>query len=125
VTSCGPLGEAEDFATWRLQRNSEKREVNVIARVSAPDPSVHRQLALAGGGVAMLGQAEVVTDLKQRRLVRCLPDWEPESIELHALYPSRLSSSPKVKALLEFLRERCNDAYRLEGRILDPELNSP
>jgi DNA-binding transcriptional LysR family regulator len=125
VTSCGPLGEAEDFAIWSLQRNSEKREVNVIARVSVPDPSVHRQLALAGAGVAILGLAEVVTDLKQRRLVRLLPDWEPEPIELHALYPSRLSSSPKVRALLEFLRERCNDAYRLEGRILDPELNSP
>jgi DNA-binding transcriptional LysR family regulator len=124
VTSCGPLGEADDFAIWRLRRESETREINVIARVSVPDPSVHRQLALAGAGVAMLGQAEVVTDLKQRRLVRLLPDWEPEPIELHALYPSRLSSSPKVRALLEFLRERCNDAYRLEGRIPDAKLNS-
>lgn len=67
----------------------------------------------------MLGQAEVVTDLKQRRLVRLLADWEPDPIELHALYPSRLGASPKVRALLEFLRERCDDAYRLEGRISD------
>jgi DNA-binding transcriptional LysR family regulator len=117
VTSCGPQGEAEDFALWRLRRNSEVREISVDARVSVPDPSVHRQLALAGAGVAMLGQAEVVTDLKQHRLVRLLPDWEPEPIELHALYPSRLSASPKVRALLGFLRERCDDAYQLEGRI--------
>src|ERR1700679_936578 len=115
VTSCGPQGEAEDFALWRLRRNSEVREISVDARVSVPDPSGHRQLALAGAGVAMLGQAEVVTDLKQHRLVRLLPDWEPEPIELHALYPSRLSASPKVRALLGFLRERCDDAYQLEG----------
>jgi DNA-binding transcriptional LysR family regulator len=119
VTSCGPLGEAEDVAIWRLRRNSEVREIGVNAWVSVPDPSIHRQLALAGVGVAMLGQAEVVTDLKQRRLVRLLPEWEPEPIELHALYPSRLSASPKVRALLEFLRERCNDVYQLEGRISD------
>jgi DNA-binding transcriptional LysR family regulator len=119
VTSCGPLGEAEDFALWRLRRNSEVREIGVDARVSVPDPSVHRQLALSGAGVATLGQAEVVTDLKQRRLVRLLPEWEPEPIELYALYPSRLSASPKVRALLEFLQQRCNDAYQLEGRIPD------
>jgi DNA-binding transcriptional LysR family regulator len=66
--------------------------------------------ALAGASVALLGQAEVVTDLKQWKLVRLLPEWEPEPIELHALYPSRLSASPKVRVLLEFFRERCNDA---------------
>ena len=59
----------------------------------------------------MLGQAEVVRNLKQHRLVHLLPDWEPEPIELHAFDPSRLSSSPKVRALLEFLRERCDDAF--------------
>jgi len=117
VTSCGPQGEAEDFAIWRLRRNGEVREISVDARVSVPDPSVHRQLALAGAGVALLGHAEVVKDLKERRLVRLLPEWEPEQIELHALYPSRLSASPKVRALLEFLRERCDSTYRLEGRI--------
>ena len=119
VTSCGPLGEAEDFALWRLRRNNEVREIGVDARVSVPDPSVHRQLALAGAGVALLGHAEVVADLKQRRLVNLLPEWEPESIELYALYPSRLTASPKVRALLEFLQQRCNDAYQLEGRIPD------
>ena len=116
VTSCGPLGEAGDFATWRLQRNTEVREISVDARVSVPDPSVHRQLALAGLGVALLGQAEVITDLKQKRLIRLLPEWEPDSIDLYALYPSRLSASPKVRALLEFLRERCGETYSLEGR---------
>jgi DNA-binding transcriptional LysR family regulator len=119
VTSCGPLGESDDLALWRLRRKSEMREIGVDARISLPDPSVHRQLALAGVGVAMLGQAEVVTDLKQRRLVRLVPEWEPEPIELYALYPSRLSASPKVRALLEFLQHRCNDAYKLEGRIPD------
>ncbi len=75
----------------------------MVARVAVPDPTMHHQLALAGVGVAMLGQAEVVKDREDRELVRLLPDWEPEPIELYALHPSRLAASPKVRALLEFL----------------------
>ena len=128
VSSCNPLSEPGDHAMWRLQRERERevREVRVIARVAVTDPSVHHQLALKGVGVAMLGQAEVVRDLKERRLVRVLPEWEPEPIELYALHPSRLAASPKVRVLLEFLGKHCNDAYQLkrqlpgEARMLRP-----
>lgn len=111
VSSCGPLGEGA-HALWKLQRERELREVQVNARVAVPDPSVHHQLALQGVGVAMLGQAQVVADVKERRLVRVLPEWEPEPIDLYALHPSRLAASPKVKALLDFLIQHCNDAYQ-------------
>ena len=115
VSSCGPLGESGDHAMWRLHREREVREIQVVARVAVPDPSVHHQLALKGLGIAMLGQAEVVPDLKERRLVRLLPEWEPDPIELYALHPSRLAASPKVRVLLEFLGKHCNDAYKLKG----------
>jgi DNA-binding transcriptional LysR family regulator len=108
VSNCSPLGEPDGYGTWRLQRDRDVREVQVIARVAVPDPSMHRQLALKGVGVAMLGQTEVVEDLKDRRLVRLLPAWEPEPVELYALHPSRLAASPKVRVLLEFLRGHCS-----------------
>ena len=106
VSNCSPLGEPEGYGMWRLQRERETCNVRVLARVAVPDPSVHHQLALNGVGVAMLGQAEVVGDLKERRLARILPEWEPEPIDLYALHPSRLARSPKVRVLLEFLGER-------------------
>jgi len=115
VSNCGPPGEPGDHAMWRLHREREVREVQVVARVAVPDPSVHHQLALKGLGIAMLGQAEVAPDLKERRLVRLLPEWEPEPIELYALHPARLAASPKVRVLLEFLAKHCNDAYKLKG----------
>jgi DNA-binding transcriptional LysR family regulator len=57
----------------------------------------------------------VRTDVEQVRLVRILPEWEPEPVELHALYPSRLNSSPKVRAFLQFLRERSSGASLLHS----------
>jgi DNA-binding transcriptional LysR family regulator len=104
--TCGTFGEPGDFAVWRLRRGGELKEIRVDARVSVPDPTINHQLALAGTGVALLAQSVVRTDVEQGRLVRLLPEWEPEPIELHALYPSQLNSSPKVRAFLQFLRER-------------------
>jgi len=108
TTSCDSLGEPGDFATWRLRRGAELKDVRVEARVSVPDPTINHQLALAGAGVALLAQSVVRADVEQGRLIRILPDWEPDPVELHALYPSRLDSSPKVRAFLQFLRKRSN-----------------
>jgi DNA-binding transcriptional LysR family regulator len=109
TTSCGPLGEPGDSAIWRLRRGSELKEVRVESRASVPDPAINHQLALAGVGVVLLAQSAARPDVEQGRLVRLLPDWEPDPVELHALYSSRLSSSPKVRVFLEFLRERLRD----------------
>lgn len=105
TTNCGRFGEAGDSTVWRLRRGTEIREVRVDSRVSVPDPTINHQLALAGAGIALLSQSHAAANLEQSRLVRILPDWEPDPVELHALYSSRLNSSPKVRAFLQFLRE--------------------
>jgi DNA-binding transcriptional LysR family regulator len=115
TVTCGTFGEPGDFAMWRLRRGTELKEVRVNARVSVPDPTINHQLALAGTGVALLAQSVVRGDVEQGRLVRILPDWEPDPVELHALYPSRLDSSPKVRAFLHFLRERFGTEPSLDG----------
>jgi DNA-binding transcriptional LysR family regulator len=113
--TCGTFGEPGDFAMWRLRRGGELKEVRVDARVSVPDPTINHQLALAGTGVALLAQSVVRADVGQGRLVRLLPEWEPEPVELHALYPSQLNSSPKVRVFLQFLRERFGAEPLLNG----------
>jgi DNA-binding transcriptional LysR family regulator len=95
---------ARNFRNWRLRRDTALQVVKIDARVSVPDPTIIPQIALAGAGVALLAQSVVRDDVAHGRLVRVLPDWEPEAVELHALYPSRLNSSPKVRAFLQFLR---------------------
>lgn len=114
--TCGTFGEPGNFAIWRLRRGAELKEIRVDARVSVPDPTINHQLALAGTGVALLAQSVVRGDVEEGRLVRILPDWEPEPVELHALYPSRLDSSPKVRAFLQFLRERFDSEPSLGHR---------
>ncbi|HEX3570613.1 MAG TPA: LysR family transcriptional regulator [Acidobacteriaceae bacterium] len=118
TTSCDTHGETGDFTTWRLRSGVELKEIRVDARVSVPDPTINHQLALAGAGVALLAQSVVQEDIEHGRLIRILPNWEPEPVELHALYPSRLDSSPKVRAFLQFLRERFGTGSSSGGRAV-------
>ena len=106
TTTCDTVGEPGDFTTWRLRRGGERKAIRMEARVSVPDPTINHQLALAGAGVALLAQSVVHADVQEGRLIRVLPEWEPDPVELYALYPSRLDSSPKVRVFLQFLRDR-------------------
>lgn len=78
-------GEPGGSTTWRLRRGGEVTEVRVEARVAVPDPAMNHQLALAGVGVALLSKGMVKADVEAGRLVRLLPEWEPEPVVLHAL----------------------------------------
>ncbi|HEY1808796.1 MAG TPA: LysR family transcriptional regulator [Acidobacteriaceae bacterium] len=109
ATTCDTVaGEPGALTTWRLRRGSERAEVQVEARVAVADPSMNLQLAVAGIGVALVSRGLARPYMEAGRLVRLLPEWTPEPVDLYALYPSRLSASPKVRAFLEFLRERAD-----------------
>lgn len=105
ITACGPSGKPAEHTLWRLHRGKDTQEVRVQARLSVPDPTINHQLALDGAGVAILARHGAAQAVAKKQLVRVLPAWAPEPVELFALYPARLNSSPKVRALLEFLRD--------------------
>jgi DNA-binding transcriptional LysR family regulator len=106
-TSCDTVGgEPAGSVTWRLHRDHEVAEVKVEARVAVPDTFIIHQLTLDGLGVAALAEGMVRADVEAGRLVRLLPEWELDPVEIYAYYPSKLSASPKVRALLDFLKER-------------------
>jgi DNA-binding transcriptional LysR family regulator len=107
TNNCGIFGEHAQSAAWRLRNGSDVRELKLESRISVPDPTISHQLACAGVGIALLAHVLVERDVEEGRLVRVLPDWQPNPVELHALYSSRLDSSPKVRAFLQFLRDSC------------------
>lgn len=107
TTTCDLMGgEPAGSVTWRMKRGEEVSEVKLMARVAVPDPTINHQLTVDGVGIAALSLSLVRADVEASRLVRLLPEWELDPVEIYAYYPSRLSASPKVRALLEFLRER-------------------
>lgn len=105
TTSCGASGAPTEIAPWTLRRGNEEVTVRVPSHVAVPDPAINQQLALSGAGIALLSQKGVRSEVAAGRLIRVLPEWEPAPVELHALYASRLTRSPKVRAFLQALRQ--------------------
>lgn len=62
--------------------------------------------ALAGTGMCWLPSYLCEDDLREGRLVRLLPDWQPPRGLVHAVFPSRRGLAPAVRCFLDFLGEQ-------------------
>jgi DNA-binding transcriptional LysR family regulator len=105
ITNCGAHGGPADWSVWRLRQGTQVEDVRVEAHLSASDPSIGYQAALAGVGIASLAQHVARPDVERKKLVRILPSWEPSAVELYAVYSTPLNLSPKLRVFLEFLRQ--------------------
>jgi DNA-binding transcriptional LysR family regulator len=71
------------------------------------DMAALREAAIAGVGAVRLPTLVIWDDLQAGRLVTILPDWQPPSEIVHAVFPSRRGLLPSVRALLDFLTDEC------------------
>jgi LysR family transcriptional regulator, regulator for bpeEF and oprC len=101
--SCLTMTTVREGTIWRLSKGGKVEEVRLRGRVSVGDPVIHRQLCMDGVGIAILPDWLVRDDVRRKRLIRILPEWAPAPLELYALYPTRLSLTPKLNTFLNFV----------------------
>lgn len=103
----GSFGSAERNI-WQFVKGSEKESIRVVnARLDANDPMVRLNAALAGVGIALLPLWITRAYEKKGRLRRVLPEWEAvTTTQVHVLYPSCRSLTPKSRAFVAFLERR-------------------
>lgn len=93
-------------SVWHFLRGIDTAQVGVASRYSANDATLLLHAALAGGGIALLPTYLVNQHVAAGTLNAVLPDWQPPTMTIYALYPSRRHLSPAVRTLLDFLVER-------------------
>ena len=91
---------------FRLQRDGQTVSVPVGGALLSNETVVTRQAALAGAGIALLPTYLVSGDLAQARLLRVLPEYEPETLGIHAVYLSRQHQPQLLRVMIDFLAER-------------------
>jgi DNA-binding transcriptional LysR family regulator len=100
----------EYLAMRNLWRFRDRRGREVAVRVAGPMHANNGDLlaaaAMAGIGIAMEPDFIVAEDLAEGRLVALLPDYEPPSASIYAVYPSRRHLSAKVRVFVDFLAAR-------------------
>lgn len=91
--------KGEDIIEVPVKRYFESNETNVITRA-----------VLSGAGVGMLPTFYVGKHLKSGKLVRILPQFQPEPLGIYAIYLSRHHQPLSLRLLVEFLKLQFKDA---------------
>ena len=97
-------------AEYKLRHKGHLATVTVRGSLFSNETAVLREAALAGAGIALLPTYYVVEELRLGKLVRLLPDHEPEPLGIHAVYLSRQHQPQALRLLIEALSQRFGGA---------------
>lgn len=91
---------------WQLRRGSEALELSVAGPLRSANADMLREVALAGGGVALLADWLVQDDVAAGGLQRLFGDWQASpgaaSDTINALYLPNHRGSRRVQAFIGF-----------------------
>lgn len=90
---------------WKLQRDGEVIDFAANGDVVVNDFLTLRNLAIAGGGIAMLPAYAVHAECASSLLSAVLPNWSASSVPLSAIYPSRRGATLKQRAFIDHVRQ--------------------
>ena len=91
---------------WPLMSGNECFEIALNPVLKTNSVHLLLEFARAGAGVVYLPTMVAAADLLEHRLVRVLPEYAAPPLWLSAVYPASHRSTTKVKAFVDFLRER-------------------
>jgi DNA-binding transcriptional LysR family regulator len=110
---------------WTFTGPDGQTSIRVTGSMRANFGEPLRHAALLGHGISMHPQYMVARDIREKALIVVLPAFQPISLDIYAVYPSRHNMPGRVRLFLEFLRERFQAAGDLSygqtnGRALSP-----
>lgn len=94
---------------WQLSGRDRKVidfEIKKTPRLSADSANALMAFAIAGSGVALLPEWLVGASLAQQRLIHLLPELSFPPQGVYAVYPDARHVPTKVRAFIDFLRQR-------------------
>ncbi|MGF1695736.1 LysR family transcriptional regulator [Vibrio lamellibrachiae] len=102
---CLLMSAKERKPIWTLKNQTESVQIAIKPVLKCDDFSVLKQLTVDGMGISELPQYMVKELVGRGELVKVLPEWEFEPVNLYAIYPSHRGATPKLRAFLDYLYE--------------------
>ena len=91
---------------WPLLRNDEPVNVAVKGNLSSNDTTILLRAALDHQGISMLPHISVTPYLASGELVSVLPEYEPQTMGIYAIYRSRSHMPKALRLLIDLLAEQ-------------------
>lgn len=102
---CLIMGSGIRTSRWKLKRDEELVEITATGAVVVNDFLTLRNLAIKGGGIAMIPTYAVHAECATGQLSAVLSDWNAPSVTLTAIYPSRRGATVKQRAFIDQVRD--------------------
>lgn len=99
-----PLPETAPYR-WEFERDGRAFDVAVEPQVSTNDMLLMIRTSLAGGGITFGMEETFLPYIQSGELVTVLDDWLPPFAGFYLYFPSRRSVTPKLRALIDHVRE--------------------
>jgi LysR family transcriptional regulator, transcriptional activator for dmlA len=94
----------QEFGRWKLEGPDGVETVRISGPLSANNGEIAHRWAIDGHGIILRSTWDVGPSLKCGELTRVLPQYQQDA-PVWAVYPSRLSTSAKVRVFVQFLEE--------------------
>lgn len=101
---------------WTLHRKTRVERIDFDPVFTATLPSAMLQAARHGLGIASLPEAICQDDMRSGRLVRILPDWQPEPMHMYAIFPNSKELTAAARHFLDLLIERLPRFIQKDGQ---------
>ena len=103
------ISRVDRRSTWRFRAlGGEPCEIEVVPGTVIPEPAVLKAVLIGGAGIGRLPEFYAADAIAAGTLARLLPEYEGDSVDVHALYPSHRSLSAKVRVFIDALAEHLN-----------------
>jgi len=91
-----------NLAEWRYRMDGREHVVRYTPRLRINDTEAMLGAARDGFGIARALSYQVAPDLAAGRLLRLLPDYEPEGVPVHLVLRSSRHMPPRLRAFVDF-----------------------
>jgi DNA-binding transcriptional LysR family regulator len=91
---------------WAFSQGERQVSVPVTGNLSGNEATFLLQAALAGAGIALQPVYLAGPLIREGRLVRLLPEWQPPELTIWGVYLSRRHLPASLRAMLDFLVAR-------------------
>lgn len=95
--------------TWAFHKAGRKTTVRIAGRIKTSSSNTAMAATVAGLGIYCAIEPSFRRELSESALVRLLPDWEMNTLEVHALYPGAQAPKPSARAFVDFLETSLRD----------------
>ncbi len=96
---------------WNFRSGHGVKVIDVTGRITVNHIGVARELVIGGVGLGILPNIMCQNDIKTKRLIRVLTDWESPSLQVSATFLGKRKESRRLRAFLDFMERK----LKIEG----------